>query len=340
MADITKLTEKTALEIYSKPKGLDPYIAQIRAEIDAFKPDTSTNKTRREIAAMAMKVAKSKTYLDSVGKDLVAKLKEQPKLVDAERKRVRDVLDAWRDEVRWPLTEWENNERVRVDTIKDRINAMSTLPHESEGSKAMEMHVARLQQTQIDESFDEFIEEAAITKDKMLRESGERLAKLLVREAEQEELDKLRQEQIKQARIEREQKIADAAAAAAKQEAERIAADKIKKANEQKERAKRQAEREKEKARLLKLEQEKKIEEAIEREKQIAAREKEIAAIKAANEEAEAKKRADDLEHRQTVINEATDMLASQFVSLSPETAAAIIQAIVDGDIRHVIIKF
>lgn len=333
MPDITELTEKTAMDIYTQPKGLDPYIAQIRAEIDAFVPDTSTNKTRREIASMAMKIAKSKTYLDSVGKKLVTKLKQQPKLVDAERKRVRDVLDAWRDEVRAPLTEWENKENARVETIRTRIDAMSTLPHESEGSEAMQLHISRLQQTQIDDSFDEFIEEAAITKDKMLRECGERLAKLLVREAEQEELDRLRRAQIEQNRIERERKIAEDAAAAAKLEAEQAAAEKIRKANEQKERAKRQAEREKEKARQLKLDQERKVQEAV-------AREKEAAAMEASKIEAETLRRAKDLAHRQTVVNEATESLVYEFDLLSPEAAEAIIRAIADGKVRHVSIKF
>jgi hypothetical protein len=43
---------------------------------------------------MAYKVARSKTALDDGGKKLVADLKQIPKKIDAERKRVRDPLDA------------------------------------------------------------------------------------------------------------------------------------------------------------------------------------------------------------------------------------------------------
>ena len=333
MTDITPLTEKTALEIFTRPRGLDPYIDKIRAEIDAFVPDTSTRKTRADIASMALKVSKSKVYLDSVGKDLVAKLKEQPKLVDAERKRVRDTLDQWRDEIRAPLTEWEDAERERIGNIKNRIEAMNTLPDESEGSEALRQHLDRLISTQIDESFGEFTENAALVKDQVLSEGAQALCALVAREAEQAELEKLRTEKEAQEKIEHEKKIAEAAASAAKREAEKEAAARIKRVTEQKERAKRQAAREKEKARLLKEEQERKIQEAVDREKRLAEA---IAADKKAAEE----RRAADEEHKRTVINEATESLVDEFNLLSPEAAEAIIQAIADNKIRHVTVKF
>jgi len=340
MADIAKLTEKTALDVFTKPKGLDPYIAKIREEIDAFVPDTSTKKTRAEIASMALKVAKSKVYLDSVGKDLVAKLKEQPKLVDAERKRVRDTLDAWRDEIRAPLTEWENAEQERIDTIKRRITAMTTLPDESEGSEALKQHMDRLISTKIDDSFDEFIEHAALIKDRVFNDAAQALSALLAREAEQAELEKLRAEKEKQEKIDYERRIAEEAAANAKRKAEEAAAEQIRKANEQKERAKRQAAREKEKAKLLKLEQERKIQEAVAREKHQAQREKEAAEQQAAQALEEEQRRAADKEHKQTIINEAAESLVKEFDLLSLEAAEAIVQAIAEDKIRHTIIKF
>lgn len=86
--------QETALAVYSAPNGLEPWLQQIRAEIDGFTPDISTRKGRDAIASMAYKVARSKTALDEVGKKLVADLKEVPKKIDAERKRVRDTLEA------------------------------------------------------------------------------------------------------------------------------------------------------------------------------------------------------------------------------------------------------
>ncbi|MEW2869587.1 hypothetical protein AB1A95_33100, partial [Pseudomonas aeruginosa] len=117
MSAETQLVEvpakETALQVYSTANGLDPFLAKIREEIDGFVPDVTTRKGREAIASIAYKVARSKTALDNVGKELVAELKEVPKKVDAERKRMRDLLDHWQAEVRQPLTEWEQREEMR-----------------------------------------------------------------------------------------------------------------------------------------------------------------------------------------------------------------------------------
>lgn len=105
MNELIVIPKETALEVFTQTNGLDSYIRQIEDEVNSFVPDISTAKSRAAIASIAAKIAKSKTYLDGVGKDLVDKLKEQPKLVDAERKRMRDKLDALKDQVRKPLTD-------------------------------------------------------------------------------------------------------------------------------------------------------------------------------------------------------------------------------------------
>lgn len=65
---------------------------------------------------MAHKVARSKTYIDNAGKDLVAELKALPKQIDESRRVVRERLDALKDEVRRPLTEWEaEQERIKAE---------------------------------------------------------------------------------------------------------------------------------------------------------------------------------------------------------------------------------
>jgi len=104
--EITTLPARDkAIDVFSQSNGLDPYLQHIRAEIDAFPgADVATAKGRKEYAAIAYRVARSKTAIDAMGKELVSELKDLPKKIDAERKRVRNILDAWRDEVRQPLT--------------------------------------------------------------------------------------------------------------------------------------------------------------------------------------------------------------------------------------------
>lgn len=67
--------KETALQVYSSANGLDPFLQKIREEIDGFVPDVTTRKGREAIASIAYKVARSKTALDNVGKELVAELK-------------------------------------------------------------------------------------------------------------------------------------------------------------------------------------------------------------------------------------------------------------------------
>jgi len=71
--------KETALQVYSTPQGLEPYLAKIKEELDSFVPDVTTKKGRDAIASIAYKVAKGKTALDNIGKELVAELKDVPK---------------------------------------------------------------------------------------------------------------------------------------------------------------------------------------------------------------------------------------------------------------------
>jgi hypothetical protein len=73
---------------------------------------------------MAHKVARSKTYIDNAGKDLVAELKALPKQIDESRRVVRERLDALKDEVRRPLTEWEaEQERIKAEEAMNALHA-------------------------------------------------------------------------------------------------------------------------------------------------------------------------------------------------------------------------
>ncbi|KAG0738774.1 hypothetical protein G6F24_017525 [Rhizopus arrhizus] len=131
MTEATEISEllpkETALEVYSKPSGLEPWLERIRAEVTGHVPDLKTKKGRAAIASLAFKVRKVKTALDGMGKQLVDDLKDVPKRIDAERKRMRDTLDTLADEVRRPLTEWEQAEEDRVQRHKDALEGITTL---------------------------------------------------------------------------------------------------------------------------------------------------------------------------------------------------------------------
>lgn len=216
--------KETALQVFQAPNGLDPYLQQIRAEIDSFVPDVSTKKGRDAIASIAHKVARSKTALDNVGKELVAELKEIPKKIDAERKRMRDTLDAWKDEVRAPLNEWEQAEADRVARHEERVQQLRDFAMcDNLQAAGIRVQIENLEAIAVDAGFEEFEAEAHRVKNTALVMLRNELVKREQYEAEQAELERLRAEAAQREQAEREARIAREAAEQAQREAEQRA---------------------------------------------------------------------------------------------------------------------
>lgn len=221
--DLIVIAKESALDVFTATAGLEPYLAKIRAEIDAFVPDISTKKGRDNIASIAFKVAKSKTYLDGVGKELADVQKEIPKKIDAARKHVRDTLDAWKDEVRKPLTDWENAEESRIETIKQRIDELNQVANDRQprASELIRERLAEVRAQIISEAdFGEYTAAAAAAKDAAITAIESMLVESIKREDEAAELAKLRKESEERARKDNEARIAQEAADRARIEAE------------------------------------------------------------------------------------------------------------------------
>ena len=99
----------------------------IRKQVEALKLDISTSKGRDQIRSVARKIASTKIALDEEGKTLKSDMQKTVDLVDAERKKIRDALDEMKEQVRKPLTDWENAEKKRVQDREDRISVISSL---------------------------------------------------------------------------------------------------------------------------------------------------------------------------------------------------------------------
>lgn len=306
--------KETALQVFQAENGLDPYLQQIRAEIDAFVPDVSTKKGRDAIASIAHKVARSKTALDNVGKELVAELKEIPKKIDAERKRMRDTLDAWKDEVRAPLNEWEQAEADRVAKHEDRITMMREFASEAGEYDAQYLadRIAQLEAIEVGADWEEFEAEAHRVKAATLTALQLALTKRQAYEAEQAELERLRAEAAQREQKEREERIAREAAEQAQREAEQRAQAEREAAVRREAEAKAAAERRElelklqaEQAEREKLEAQQRAEQAerdaAERAERAAAAERQRQADEQARIEAEAKAREADKAHKAAI---------------------------------------
>lgn len=207
--------------------GLGQFFDAVKAEVTAEVPDLTTRKGRERIASLAATVSKSKTAVEKPGRDYLKRLKEMPKVVEAELRDFVTKMDSLRDATRQPLTEWEEAEQARKDKHVDGIQAIKDLAFFE--STPLAAHVAdiiaQLELVAISDTWEEFIAEAAQVKDETLAKLRALLAERTQYEAEQAELVRLRAEAEAQAQRDRDAEIARVAAEQARLQAEQQAQD-------------------------------------------------------------------------------------------------------------------
>ena len=308
--DIATIEKMNPVEIF-QGEQLDPILKAIEKEVKSEVPDVKTVKGRDRIKSLAHKVAKTKTTLDGMGKSLVSDWKAKSKLVDASRKNARDFLDNLKEEIRKPVTEWEQAEIDRVRTIEDRIDIIRNSDDAGEPpytAGTLREQLAALKMVEIDDSFEEFANDAAKAKDAAISSLEKSIVLRETYEAEQRELERLRKESADREQKERDERIArEAAEQAAKAERER-AENEVREAEEKR----LAAERETEQAEQRLKDQEESAErqrveaaENAEREKKeaIEAEQHRIQQEKI-REEQEKSRREADIKHRKTINNE------------------------------------
>ncbi|MCD2482077.1 hypothetical protein LRN34_15005 [Enterobacter kobei] len=310
VTDLVVIEKQNAMAVFTTKEQLDPIIEAIEKEARSLVPDVSTRKGRDAIASMAHKVARSKTYIDNAGKDLVAELKALPKQIDESRRIVRERLDALKDEVRRPLTEWEaEQERIKAE---EAMNAMH--------AEALEMNI-RFDQ-ELAAKFEADHEMALLMNKDFDRDREEQ--RRLAEQAQRERDEQLKQEAAEQARRDAEAKHKAEIEAAARREAEEKARAEL--AERQRIEAEQLAAREKQEAEA-RAEREKAA--AVEAER-LKAKQAEAARLaeekRIADEQA---KREADVKHRKTVGTNIVNALTSH-TSLTREQAIEVLTALKD----------
>lgn len=333
------------MTVFGEPGMADKFLAQIRPHVDAFDaPSADTAEGRAEIKRFAMKVVRSKTYLEEVGAECAKTAKELPKVIDANRKKLRDTLDAWRDEIKAPVTAWEEAEEKRVEALADILRGVQGMAMNMEGRPASELraYLAAVDGTALGPHLQEFEEEigravaqsrAALTAAIAAREKAE---------ADEAELEALRREKAERDARDAREAAEKAAADAARADAERAAAAEIErrenaaKAEREAIEARAQAEREAAERRESELVQQ--AEDAKRQAAETEARVKREAEEAKAAEEAEQRRREADKEHRRKFNSEALKAILN--CGLVEGQAVNVLTAIVRGEIPHVTISY
>ena len=319
VTDLVVIEKSNAMAVFTTKEQLDPLIEKIEKEARSLVPDVTTRKGRDAIASMAHKVARSKTYIDNAGKDLVAELKALPKQIDESRRIVRERLDALKDEVRRPLTEWEaEQERIKAE---EAMNAMH--------AEALEMNI-RFDQ-ELAAKFEADHEMALLMNKDFDRDREEQRRQ--AEQAQRERDERLKQEAAEQARRDAEAKHKAEIEAAARREAEEKARAEL--AERQRVEAEQRAAREKQEAEA-RAEREK--EEAVAAERR---RQEEAEAARLVEEQRKAEeeaRRAADKEHRRTVNRRVYADLIAQ--GIPEEYAQKAVLAIAGGKVQDAHIKY
>lgn len=207
------------------PGGVEAIISKLEEDVRSIKTDMSTPGGRKEIASIAHKVARSKTALDDMGKDLVSGLKAQAGKIDAERRVIRDRLDALKDEVRKPLTDWENADKDRVAAHEQALASASQYLALAPTASTADLKGFLAEIGQIAQrDWQEFAARATGTMDEVRSRLNKALAEAEKRDAEAAELVRLRAERAAREQAEREATIAAEAAERARAAAEQKAA--------------------------------------------------------------------------------------------------------------------
>jgi phage-related minor tail protein len=217
---IDDISDENAPAIYVAG-GLGRFVDAVKAKVVGEVPDLSTRKGRERIASLAATVSKSKSAVEKPGRDYLRRLKEMPKVVEAELREFVTEMDALRDQVRQPLTEWQAAEDARVDAHNTAMDRIRWQAQDTDGLTAEDLasRIEQITAIPMDDSWQEFLPEAAQVKDQTLSKLRGLLAQRQQYETEQAELARLRREADERSEQDR---IRAAQEAAVEQERQRV----------------------------------------------------------------------------------------------------------------------
>ena len=337
------------------PNGLNVYLDEIRNSVNEV-PDLSTAKGRARVASLAAQVSRSKTAIEKPGRDYLKRLKELPKEVESELRRFVSECDAIRDETRRPLTEWEQAEDERKQTLQQRLAGLRALADVIDDagnylpSTDIQARLSEAKAVTLDDTWQEIATEAGVAKDATVQKLEAAVIVAKQREDQAAELERLRKEAEEKARRDHEEKLKREAVEEANRQAE-LKQQQERDAAAQRERdlqavadlaeqnhlaAIQQAEQEKQLA-AQRAEQDK--QRAVEEERQRAAEAERNRKDEEKRIADEAAARAADKEHRKAINNSAKDGLIAS-AGLTEEQAIAVITAIAKGNIPHTSITY
>jgi hypothetical protein len=350
---IIKLPAVMTAEAFTNEEEFEKLYSKVKEAVDQHVADVSTKTGRDAIASLAYKVARTKTALIGQGKKLTEDWRDKTKKVNAACNLIEERLDTLKEEVRKPLTEWEQAEQDRVDGHKVGLEGLISLTKIGFGRPSAELRelLADAQKVPIGaDHWEEFAPQASVARQDAIDTLSRLLAVAEKQEAEAEELERLRAEKAERDRIEAERLAAENARREAEERAERerqAEAERVERearlAEEARQQAAREAQERIEAAERAAAETKERAAREIAEAKAKAEREAEEArqreaAAKAA-EQAEQRRRDADKAHRKQVNNAIVAELV-ECAGITEDQAQKIVVHMVSGLVPNVTLKY
>lgn len=355
-------------------KPFEANLAEYKARYQDVVYDMTDKKQEKQARSDRLAIGKVVAELDRVHAAVKAPLLEQVRILDGERKRIKDDLQAVQGGIKRQIEEHEAKIQAVEDALIARVDAISAMAvFESDPTSDDVMkRILQLKKLVVDDSFAHYQAKAETARQAANTVLSALYDKVAQAESDAAELERLRQDAAERERTDREARIAAEAAEKATRDAEekaererqaRAEADRI--ARETHERALRQAREAEERAKQQAVEAAARAEE----ERQRAERQSAEAAERAEREKREAVARAEadarrqaeaaekarleaielerrereareaDQAHRDAVDNAAIEVLVT-LCSLTPSAAKAIVTAIASGLVPAIKIEY
>jgi hypothetical protein len=349
-----------------KPEIINPILDVIEKHVKSIPVDATTDKGRKDCIALAAKVCKSKTFIESSRKKHLEDIQKIVKTVNASSNASQARLQTLQDETRKPVTDWEDIEKARVAALEEKLTVIAGYGTKAQAEwQILSITAMREMLALVAAKFDwqEYGKRGELTEKTAADQITAAITQREKYEAEQAELTQLRQEAAERAaaaeaeRVEREHKAREEAAAkAATEKAESEAKEAIERAEREKRESDARAAKAIEDARLaaekaeadrkaaeLKAEQDRIAAEAkaeADRQAAIEAERQKVAAEQEAEKSAK-EKRERNKRHVAKVNREATaDLMTAGPNEITEEQANAIIDRIAKGLVQHVTITY
>ena len=333
---VAVLSKEEAEKLFEKPNGLEPIIQSIETVARGLvvAGGTSSKEGISQIKAMVTKVAGVKLSLDNIGKEIVAEMKERPKKIDANRKSMRDRLEALQEEIRRPVTEIEERGKLILNISARPMNVVN------EKSEVVRKAIAVLEREDLSEDRWKESHTAALTAvANAMKALQGILATAEKREADAAEFERMKAENARLQREKDDNRIRKEAADKAKKESDDKAAAQLEASRLREEKAKKEADDAKKQLNELKEVKTTLVPEASQPSENSANGPAIVGSEVSQGSKwapAEVEAREKEREYRKVCNREAAEDIASTILAAGDyDIAKAIIAAIIKGEIRH-----